>query len=208
MQAYYQKTAETVIKNMTKRNIEAYYVDNKDEAVQKVLSLLEDDSCISWGGSMTLSEINLFEALEKNPTYHLLDRSKVSAEQVPDIYHAALSCDYYLMSSNAITLDGKLVNIDGTGNRVAALIYGPKHVIIVAGMNKIAAHEAEALSRVRNVASPLNTIRLNKDTPCSKTGMCHDCLSPDCICMQTVITRNSRDKGRIKVILVGENLGY
>ncbi|MDF2612764.1 MAG: Lactate utilization protein [Clostridia bacterium] len=205
---HYKITADTVIKNMKLRNIEAYYTDNKEEAADKVLSLIEEDSSISWGGSMTLEEMNLFEKLAANKTYRLLDRSKVSPEQVAALYHEALSCDYYLMSSNAITLDGKLINIDGTGNRVAALIYGPKNVIVVIGMNKLVANENEALNRMKTIASPLNAIRLNKNTPCTKTGVCHDCLSPDCICMQTVITRNSREKGRIKVILVGESLGY
>lgn len=205
---YYKVTAETVIKNMKRRNIEAYYADSKEEAITKIISLINNGSSISWGGSMTLEAMNLFEKLAENKSYKLLDRSKVTSEQVPTLYHEALSCDYYLMSSNAITLDGKLINIDGTGNRVAALIYGPKNVIIVAGMNKIALNEQEALSRVRNIASPLNALRLNRNTPCVKTGSCHDCLSSDCICMQTVITRNSREKDRIKVILIGESLGY
>ncbi|WP_069997386.1 lactate utilization protein [Cellulosilyticum sp. I15G10I2] len=205
---YYKVTAEAIIKKMSQRNLQAYYVDNKHEAAQKVCSLIEDNASISWGGSMTLLEIGLLEKLAANPSYTLLDRSKVNPDQVSDLYHDALSCDYYLMSSNAVTLDGKLVNIDGTGNRVAALIYGPKNVIIVVGMNKIVFNEQEAISRVKNFASPLNALRLEKNTPCAKTGVCHDCLSPDCICMHTVITRNSREKDRIKVILVGENLGY
>jgi L-lactate utilization protein LutB len=204
----YKKVAETVIKNMAKRKITAYYSDTREEAAKRIISLIEDGSSISWGGSMTLEEINIFQKLETNPSYKLLDRSKVSPELVPDLYREAFSSDYYLMSSNAVTLDGKLVNIDGTGNRVAALIYGPKHVIIVVGMNKIAENEEEALTRVKNIASPLNAIRLNKTTPCSKTKSCHDCLTSDCICMQTVITRNSREKGRIHVILVGDSLGY
>lgn len=206
--AHYKLLAENVIKKMEQRNMVAYYVETKEDACEKVCSLIEDHASISWGGSITLSQINLFEKLAANSTYQLLDRSKVTPEQISDLYHAALSCDYYLMSSNAITLDGKLLNIDGTGNRVASLIYGPKHVIIVAGMNKVALNEEEALSRVKNIASPLNALRLNKNTPCAKTGICNDCLSPDCICMHTVITRNSRIKNRIKVILVGEALGY
>lgn len=193
---------------MALRNIEAFYAENKEQAAEHLFALIKEGSSISWGGSMTLESINIFEKLAANSSFTLLDRSKVQPDEVGALYHAALSCDYYLMSSNAITLDGKLVNIDGTGNRVAALIYGPKNVIIVAGMNKIAANEEEALSRIKHIASPLNAIRLKKNTPCAKTGGCHDCLSPDCICAQTVITRNSREKGRIKVILVGKHLGY
>ena len=112
------------------------------------------------------------------------------------------------MSTNAITTNGELVNIDGTGNRVAALIYGPETVIILAGMNKIAANVDEALSRVHNVATAQNCIRLGKKTPCAITGVCADCLSPDCICNQVVITRRSGIKGRIKVLLIGESFGY
>ena len=205
---YYERTAEIIIKHLAKRHITGYYVATKEEAVQKALSLLEDNQQISWGGSMTLSEIGLISALEKAGCYHLLDRSKVPAQEVEALYRRAFLTDTYFMSTNAITLDGKLINIDGTGNRVAALIYGPKQVIIIAGMNKVAKDETEALSRIHNVACPKNAIRLNKQTPCSITGACQDCLSPDCICMQTVITRNSKPEGRIKVILVGESLGY
>ena len=124
------------------------------------------------------------------------------------MYHDALSSDVYFMSTNAITTGGELVNIDGTGNRVAALIYGPETVVILAGMNKIAANVDEALSRVHNVATAQNCIRLDKKTPCAITGACADCLSPDCIRNQVVITRRSGIKGRIKVLLIGESFGY
>ena len=175
---------------------------------RQALALLEPNTSISWGGSMTLEQIGLPKLLAEKNCFKLLDRSKVSPEDLADFYLQALSVDTYFMSSNAITEDGKLINIDGRGNRVAALIYGPKQIIIIAGMNKIAKDEASALDRIRNTAAPINAIRLNKNTPCAHTGQCHDCLSPDCICMQTVITRNSAEKNRIKVILVGENLGY
>jgi len=112
------------------------------------------------------------------------------------------------MSSNAISVTGELVNIDGTGNRLAALIYGPSNVIILAGMNKVMPTVEAALSRVKNTASPINAIRLSRNTPCAVTGICSECQSPDCICAQTVITRRSNQAGRIKVILIGEELGY
>ncbi|MCT4688108.1 lactate utilization protein [Vallitalea sp.] len=205
---YYENTSKNLIKQFQKRRIEAYYCENKELAKDKILELIKDGSSVSWGGSMTLHEINLFDSL-KNGNYNLLDRSTANNnEEVSEIYHLALSADYYLMSSNAITLDGKLVNIDGNGNRLAALIYGPSNVIVVAGMNKVVLDEESALNRVRNEASPINTVRLNKNTPCSITGKCSDCLSDDCICCQTVITRMSRVPNRIKVILVGEELGY
>lgn len=205
---YYERTAETLIKNLQKRHIEGYYVPSKEEAIQKACSFLKDNETISWGGSMTLAEIGLTSALEQAGCYTLLDRSKVSSDQVDALYHRAFFADTYFMSTNAITLEGELINIDGTGNRVASLIYGPKQVIIIAGMNKVVQDQAQALSRIHHVACPQNAIRLNKKTPCNLTGVCHDCLSADCICMQTVITRNSKPAGRIKVILVGENLGY
>jgi hypothetical protein len=157
---------------------------------------------------MSLVEAGILDTLESVGCYTLLDRSKVAPDQVDDIYRAAFSCDYYLMSSNAVTMDGKLVNVDGNSNRVAALAYGPKHVILIVGMNKIVKNEEEARSRIHNFASPQNAIRLSKSTPCRETGYCHDCLSPDCICCNTVITRNSRHPGRITVVLVGEPLGY
>ncbi|QUH31254.1 lactate utilization protein [Vallitalea guaymasensis] len=205
---YYENTSKNLIKQFQKRRIEAYYCENKELAKDKILELLKDGSTVSWGGSMTLQEIDLFDSL-KNGNYNLLDRSTAkNNEEAAEIYHQALSADYYLMSSNAITLDGKLVNIDGNGNRLAALIYGPDNVIVVAGMNKVVLDEESALKRVRNEASPINTVRLNKNTPCSITGKCSDCLSDDCICCQTVITRMSRVPNRIKVILIGEELGY
>lgn len=205
---YNETLSATIIKNMAKRHLNGYYAATKEEAVQKALSLLEGSQTISWGGSMTLEELGLLNALRTQNTYTLLDRSKVPAEEVPNLYREAFSADCYLMSSNAITVDGKLVNIDGTGNRAAALIYGPKKVIILAGMNKVVKNEEEALSRVHQIACPKNAIRLNKKTPCALTGVCGDCLTPDCICAQTVITRFSREANRIHVILVGENLGY
>ena len=116
--------------------------------------------------------------------------------------------DYFLMSTNAITMDGELVNIDGRSNRVSCLCWGPQNVIIIAGMNKVALDVESALKRVRNFAAPPNAVRLNKNTPCAQTGKCADCYSPDCICSQIVITRRSSTPNRIKVILVGEELGY
>ena len=205
---YYQKKAESLIKNFKQRNIEGYYCDNSKEAAEKVMSFIEENASVSWGGSMTLKEINIFEQLQKT-NLDLIDRAtaKNRAEKEA-IYHQALNADYYLMSSNAITQDGKIVNIDGTGNRLAALLYGPKNVIIVAGMNKVIIDEAAALKRVKNQAAPENAERLDKNTPCAKTGYCHDCQVEDTICCQTVVTRRSGQDGRIKVILVGEELGY
>ncbi len=201
--------AKTVIENLKKRHMEGFYCKTKEEAVELISSLIKDGSSVSWGGSMTMKEIGLMETLENREDLTLLDRAKAnSPEEVGEIYRKAFSADTFIMSSNAITKDGKLVNIDGTGNRVAALIYGPKQVIVVAGMNKIVVNEEEAMSRIRNIASPPNAIRLNQNTPCAKTGFCADCLSPDCICNQVVTIRNSRDAERIKVVLIEGSWGF
>lgn len=205
---YYRIKAENVIENLKKRNIKGFYVKNSAAARTKIIELLKDDSSISWGGSMTLKEIGIFNEL-KSGNYKLIDRTTANnREEKKEIYHQALNADYYLMSSNAITQSGKLVNIDGNGNRLAALIYGPKNVIIVAGINKITIDEQSALKRVRNQAAPANSIRLDTNTPCVKTGYCNNCQTEDTICCQTVITRRSRHNNRIKVILVGEDLGF
>lgn len=158
---------------------------------------------------MTLLQSGMYDALKECPSIRLFDRNEAkTAEEIDEIYKKSLFADAYFMSSNAITKDGVLVNIDGRGNRVAALIYGPKTVIMLVGMNKIVPSVEEAVSRVRNTATPPNCIRLGKKTPCAATGTCGDCLSDDCICNQIVITRRSGTKGRIKVLLIGEKLGF
>lgn len=189
--------------------MEGYYCPTAMDAVEKALSLIHKGDLVAHGGSMTLEECGMMTALKYDEDFTLIDRSlaKDDAER-QKMYHDALSCDTFFMSSNAITEDGKLVNIDGTGNRVAALIYGPKQVIVMAGMNKVVATEEDAINRVHQIATPQNCIRLNRKTPCAATGVCSDCLSPDCICNQTVITRRSGIEGRIKVILIGEDYGF
>lgn len=204
----YEKLACTIIKNFEKRGIEGYYCNDKEEALQKALSLMEKGSTVTWGGTETMKEIGMFKAL-KEQDYVLYDRATVtSPEEERAFFGKAVTADYFLMSSNAITYDGQLVNIDGKGNRVACLICGPQNVIVVAGMNKVVKDVEEGISRVQNVASPPNAIRLNKDTGCRELGRCVNCLNDDCICCQVVVTRMSRVKNRIKVILVGEELGY
>ncbi len=209
IQIYYEKLADTIISNLKKRQMEGYYVKTSKEAVDLALSFLPQNALVGFGGSMTLVQSGMYDALKSNPAIRLLDRSTAkTADEIEALYHNSLSADTYFMSSNAITSDGVLVNIDGRGNRAAALIYGPKEVVILAGMNKIVPSVKEAVRRVRNTATPPNCIRLNKQTPCSVTGTCDNCLSPDCICNQIVITRRSGTKGRIKVLLIGENLGF
>jgi len=209
MQTYYQTLASTIISNMEKRQIEGYYCATSQEAKEKALSFPGENSLVSFGGSMTLAETGTLDALRNMSGIRLLDRATAKTrEEAEEIYHQALLADTYFMGCNAITTQGELINIDGTGNRVAALIYGPKQVVLMAGMNKIVPSVEEAVNRVRNAATPPNCIRLNKKTPCASTGVCHDCLSNDCICNQIVITRRNGCPGRIKVILVGETLGY
>ena len=204
----YKHLAHTVLKGMEKRHMEGYYCETSEEAKALALSLVPADSTVSFGGSITLNETGVLAALRERTDIKLFDRDNANGpEEVKQIMHDALSCDYYFMSSNAITHDGELVNIDGNGNRVAALIYGPENVVVIAGMNKIVKDVEEGISRTRNVAAPPNCVRLNKNTPCSVNGVCGNCLA-DTICDQIVITRASRMPKRLKVILVGEELGF
>lgn len=205
---YYKNLANTVLKGFEKRFMEGYYCDSVEEAKALALSLVPAGSSASFGGSVTLGETGILEALRTREDITLYDRDTANGpDEIKKIMHEALSCDYYFMSSNAITTDGELVNIDGNGNRVAALIYGPENVIIIAGMNKIVRNVEEGISRTRNIAAPPNCIRLNKNTPCAANGVCGNCLK-ETICDQIVITRASRVPNRIKVILVGEELGF
>ncbi|MCI6855270.1 MAG: lactate utilization protein [Firmicutes bacterium] len=203
----YDKAGPVVAEAMRKRGFEAYYVSTAEEAREKALELIPENSVVSWGGSMTIDEIGLKEAVISRGC-KVINRDEVeSREEKMELMRQALTCDVFLMSTNAVSQNGQLVNIDGTGNRVAALCFGPKEVIVVAGMNKVAGSLEEAYSRARKFAAPVNAQRFDFETPCSKTGMCADCLSPQCICSQMVVTRRTSG-GRIKVILVGEDLGF
>ncbi len=205
---YYENAANTVIANLKKRQMEGYYCPDCQTAVKKVLELIPEGSSIGWGGAMSLEESGLMKAL-KEGNYRLIDRALAkSPKESKEIFAQIFGADFFLMSTNAITLDGVLVNMDGRANRVSFLCYGPEHVIILAGVNKIAPDLDSAIKRVRNVASPANAVRLQRKTPCAITGKCADCQAPDCICSQLVITRRSQVKGRIQVVLVGEELGY
>lgn len=207
-QKNYENVANTIIKNFSKRQIEGYYCSNKKVALEKALELMTKGSSVGWGGSMTLIEIGLIEAM-KNGDYKVIDRDiTTNSEELRNIYGDICCADYFLMSTNAITLDGELINIDGRGNRVAFLCYGPKNVLILTGMNKVVKDVESGLKRARDIAAPPNAIRLNRKTPCAITGKCEDCYSPECMCGQFVITRRSGIPNRIKVILIGEELGY
>ncbi len=207
-QLSYEKTAATIIKNFEKRQIKGYYCPDSASAVQKALELIPEGSSVAWGGSMSVIDSGLMAAVKNGP-YQIIDRDLAKTPQDMKKLYAEIVCsDYFLMSTNAVTMDGELINIDGRGNRVAFLCFGPSNVIILAGMNKVVSDAESGFKRVRDIATPPNTTRLNKNTPCTVTGRCEDCLSPDCICNEFVLIRRSGIPGRIKVILVGEELGY
>lgn len=207
-QISYENQAKTIIKNLEKRQMEGFYFEDSKSAVKFIEDLLPAGASVAWGGSMTLSETGVSDLL-KSGKYEAIDRDTATdAEKRKEIFGKIISSNYFFMSTNAITLDGELINIDGRGSRVAFLCFGPDNVIVVAGMNKVVSDVESGLKRVHDVATPANTVRLNKKTPCSQTGRCNDCLSSDCICASTVITRFTVVPKRIKVILIGEELGY
>lgn len=204
----YELTAKNIIANLARRNMEGFYCATKEDAVKCALSLMEEGAVIAWGGSESVKECGLMNAISDGK-YKLIDRSTaVTPQEQRELFAKTVMSDYYLMGTNAITLDGQLVNIDGNGNRLASLIHGPRNVIIIAGMNKVAADVESAYKRVKTEACPPNAVRLDKKLPCAATGVCADCLSEECFCNQIVVTRRSGHSGRIKVILVGETLGY
>lgn len=207
MYKMYDKKGPKVAENFNKRGFEAYYCPTKDEALQKAISLIPENHVVSWGGSVSINDIGLRPYVLEHRQVIDRDTAKTPEER-KELLRKALLCDTFIMGTNAATEDGQLYNIDGTGNRVAALIFGPKQVVVVVGMNKVEPTLEAAITRARSVASPMNMQRFSKKTPCAVTGMCADCLSPDSICNQMVRTRRCAPAGRIKVILVGENLGF
>lgn len=204
----YAKAAETLAKAFKKRGFESYYCADAAEAKELILSLIPKGSSVSWGGSESMAEAGVLEAI-KTGDYEAIDRScATSPEEARALYGKIVCSDYFLTSTNAFTKDGELINIDGAANRVACIAHGPANVIILASMDKMCAAVEDAVKRVRTLASPPNAIRVGVNTPCAKTGVCADCLSPDCICCQILVTRYSRIPGRIKVVLCGEKLGF
>ena len=201
--------AEKMIKNLNRRNMEAFYCPTGKDAVKKVSELIENGNSVTWGGSMTIRDLGIPDALRSRGTLEIFDRDTVeSPEAVKEIYLRAFTADVYLTSANAISEDGVIVNIDGNGNRVAAITWGPKKVIFIIGMNKVAQTVEDALARARSVASPINAQRFDIKTPCKIDGACHNCNAPESICSYVHFLRNSRNKGRHVVVLVGEDLGY
>ena len=194
-----------VIKGLESRNMTGYYAETKEEALKIALSLIPEGCSVTMGGAMSAHEIGLPQALAAG-NYNFIDRDKIEDKRAAML--AAYDADYFLASANAMTEDGILVNIDGNANRVSAIAQGPKNVLFIIGMNKICIDVDSALKRARNVAAPINAQRFGLDTPCTKTGSCMNCKSPDTICCQFLITRYSKHPGRIKVILVNDSLGF
>lgn len=212
------KKIEKTGKALESNNMQFYYAETSLQAKDRVENLLNKGETVANGGSMTLEECGIM-ALLRSGKYNFLDRSACPPEEVQEVYHKAFSSDTYLCSANAITENGELYNVDGNGNRVACLIYGPKQVIVVAGYNKIVKDISSAIDRVKNLSAPANAVRLNCDTYCSKTGECvsmnkvnssigEGCNSDSRICCSYVVSARQRTKNRIKVIIVAEELGY
>lgn len=197
--------AKKVIKGLESRNMCGYYAEDADTALKMALELIPEGSTVTMGGGMSVHEIGLVEALKKGD-YNFIDRDEYEDKRAAML--AAYDADVFLSGCNALTEDGILVNIDGNANRVSAIAQGPKKVVFIVGMNKVCDDVDGAMKRARNVAAPVNAQRFGLDTPCSRTGSCMNCKSPDTICCQFLVTRFSKHQGRIHVILVGENLGF
>ena len=196
--------AQTVIKGLESRNMSGYYAADKEAAVKQALELIPEGSSIAMGGCASAHEIGLIKVLEDG-NYNYINRDKLSPREG---LLAAYDADIFLSSANAITSDGVMVNIDGNSNRVSCIAQGPRKVVFIVGMNKVCSDLDAAMKRARNVAAPANAQRFEVKTPCKTTGKCFDCKSPDTICCQFLITRYSRHKDRIHVILVNDTLGF
>lgn len=197
--------AQKIISGLGSRNMTGYYAENREEALKKALELIDEGSSVTMGGCMSAHEIGLVEAL-KAGNYDFIDRDAYEDKRAAML--AAYDADVFLSSCNAMTEDGILINIDGNSNRVSCIAQGPKKVVFIVGMNKVCPDADSAMKRARNVAAPINAQRFGLSTPCSQTGSCMDCKSPDTICCQFLMTRFSRHADRIHVVLVGENLGF
>ena len=194
---------------LSKNNMNGYFVRDKNELIKKIEEIVPEGSKVACGGSMTLFEAGVIDHL-RSGRYNFLDRYKdnLKPEEVVDIYKGAFTSDAYFTSTNAVTLDGELYNVDGNGNRVAAMLYGPEKVIVICGYNKIVEDLDEAINRLRTISAPTNAKRLNRSTPCVKVGTCMDCSSSERICNEYTLIRKQGRKDRIHVIFLNEELGY
>ena len=205
---YFQKRGQRLVEALKSRHFDAYYCHTADEAKAKALELIPEGSSVGWGGATSASQIGLQDAI-RTGNYRAIDRESCQTPEEKE--QAARDCfgaDYFITGANALSLDGQMVSIDGMGNRVAAIVYGPKNIIVIAGMNKVCDDLDSAIKRARTVAAPTNQLRFQLNNPCTHTGTCADCKSETCICNQILITRHCKPTGRIKFILVGEELGF
>nr|WP_320194147.1 lactate utilization protein [uncultured Desulfobacter sp.] len=210
---YWQLKLEAVKQRLEANKFEVYIVDSADKAKEIALGTIIPPlgvKSVSWGGSVSFVSTGLFHALKDNPDFEVMDTfdTSLSIEQKFELRKHSLMADLFITGTNAITQDGHLVNLDMIGNRVAAIMWGPKYVLLIVGRNKICGDLDDAMSRVKKYAAPVNCMKLDKKTPCAKTGICHDCSSPDRICNYWTITEKSFEQGRIKIILVNEDLGF
>lgn len=209
---------EKTMKNLKRNGIKPYFAENGKEACEIVKTLINKGESVSCGGSVTLEETGVKDLIT-NGDYDFIDRSGLDGEELRQAYIRTFGCDTFFTSSNAVTQNGELYNVDGNSNRVACIVYGPKQVVMIVGVNKIVEDLNEAVERVKTVAAPKNTNRLNIATPCSKNGkcislskedslMCDGCAGDNRICCNYVVSAKQRHKDRIKLIIVNESLGY
>ena len=204
---YYAKRGEILVKNLKNRHFDAWYCETKEDALAKALELIPEGSVVGWGGALTCQQIGLMDVM-RSGSYRAIDRDKCTTlDERDNPKKDCFRADVYLTGANALSLDGQMVNIDGTGNRLAAICYGPGTILVVAGMNKVEDTLEAAMTRARTVAAPMNKQRFPNQTPCEVSGSCADCKAEGCICNQVLVTRHCRPAGRIKFILVGEDLG-
>ncbi len=206
---YIDKKIERTMDNLKKRNMRGYFVNNEVELIELLRKLIPENSSVGVGDSITLFETGVIDFLRKG-NFVFFDKYKdgITSEEKKDIYIKNFSADTFMCSTNALTESGELYNIDGNGSRVAPMLYGPKQVILVTGINKIVRDIEEAEKRVRQYSAPLDAKRLGKDTPCATLGYCIDCKSPSRICNDFVVIKGQFIKDRIKVIIVRKQLGY
>lgn len=207
--AYYRLRCEKTAQSLCENRFDAVVVANREEAVSRVLDLVGPDDVVGVPGTVTIRELDLMNRLEQRGNtvvQHWV--SGVSSEELRSLRVQQMNSDVLLTGTNAITLDGQLVNIDGTGNRVASMVFGPRKVVIVAGANKIADNLEEALHRAKRIAAPINALRLGTKSPCAKTGYCVDCKSPSTICAVTVVMDRRPSQTEVTVVLIPEDLGY
>ena len=203
-----EKIVEKLKKNFERRNIEMFYLEKKEELLELINSFVNENDTVSYGGSVTLKETGVLDFF-RNGNYNFLDREAYETrEEKDEIYKKSFYADHYFLSASAVTMDGEILNVDGNGNRIAAMIFGPKKVFVIIGINKLTADLKEAEERIKLYSGPMDAKILSKKTPCTITGECSDCTSPDRICNKYLVYRREMNPDRMKVILINEALGY